>query len=68
MKSLAGCEGAEDAEKTDVVFFTEKWCNIDELASCDPLKRGGDFLSCAVMKKRARPVSWPESTAAARCE
>ena len=44
MKSLAGCEGAEDAEKTDVVFITEKCCNIDELASCDLLERGGDFL------------------------
>ena len=39
VKSLAGCEGAEDAEKTDVIFIVEKCCNIDELASCDLLKR-----------------------------
>jgi hypothetical protein len=43
VKSLASCEGAEDVEKTDVVFITEKCCNIDELASCDLFKRG-DFL------------------------
>ena len=55
-------------EKTDVVFVTEKCCNIDQLASCDLLKRGGDFLLLRRGEETGVVGVMRQSTAAARCE